>query len=132
MNRRQFFRNCASLLGLCIAPQAIRSAAAAPTRRIELQRSPLAGFQHHQGEQVWSYLQVGAQLQLIREPDNIHDARAVRVDWQGQKLGYVPRHDNAALSQLLDRGQALTAAISTLKSAHNPWDRIEFVVWLEN
>ncbi|GHT81956.1 HIRAN domain-containing protein [Betaproteobacteria bacterium] len=132
MNKRQLFRSFAGLLGFCVVPQTIRSAVAAPRHRIELQRSPLAGFQYHQGEQVWSQLQIGTELQLIREPDNIHDARAVRVDWQGQKLGYVPRNDNAALSQLLNRGQTLTAAISTLKSAHNPWDRIEFVVWLEN
>src|SRR5689334_23732236 len=33
-------------------------------------------------------------LDLVREPENPHDANAVRVEWRGRKLGYVPRRDN--------------------------------------
>jgi hypothetical protein len=133
MNKREFFRRSAALLCLCVAPQIMRDAvAAAPARRIELQRSPLAGFQFHRGESFWSALRVGAPLQLVREPDNPYDKRAVRVDWQGAKLGYVPRHDNAAISQLLDRGQSLVAVIDALRLANDPWQRIELVVYLEN
>ena len=72
----------------------------------------------------------GAALNLVREPDNAYDPRAVRVDWQGQKLGYVPRTDNAAVSHLLDTGHRLDAEIVTLRNVGNPWDRIEFVIFL--
>lgn len=66
----------------------------------------------------------------MREPDNAHDQRAVRVDWLGQKLGYVPRVDNAAVSHLLDTGYTLSAEIVALQDSRNPWDRVEFAVFL--
>lgn len=74
----------------------------------------------------------GASLDLVREPSNAHDPRAVRVDWQGQKLGYVPRIDNAAVSHLLDNGHSVSAEIVALQLVSNPWDRIEFAVYLKN
>lgn len=128
MNRRLFLERFAAIIGMGVAtPMAV----AAPRRQIELQRSPVAGFQYHQGEAIWPALVVGAPVDLVREAGNIYDTRAVRVEWQGQKLGYVPRIDNAAVSQLLDRGEAVSAAITSLCMSANPWERIEFAVYLD-
>jgi len=66
----------------CTLPQA-----AQPTTRILIQSSPLAGFQFHEGKLVWDQLKVGDVLMLVREPDNPHDAHAVRVHWNGHMLG---------------------------------------------
>ena len=127
MNRRLFIERIAALVGLgAVIPQAH----ATSSRRVELQRSPVAGFQYHRGETVWTSLQEGEGVTLVREPDNVFDPRAVRVDWQGNKLGYVPRIDNAAVSHLLDSGQSVTAEIVTLRESSNPWDRIEFAIYL--
>ncbi len=95
MSRRLFLERVAALIGISIAVPAAR---AAVIRKVELQRSPVAGFQYHQGEAIWPLLMVGTSLSLVREPENPHDPRAVRIDWQGQKLGYMPRIDNAAAS----------------------------------
>jgi hypothetical protein len=127
MNRRLFLERIAALVGISVAAPAARAAA---SRRVELQRSPVAGFQYHQGEAIWPSLTVGALLSLVREPGNAHDPRAVRVDWQGQKLGYVPRIDSAAVSHLLDAGHVLHAEIVTLRDSDNPWDRVEFAIFL--
>ena len=99
-------------------------------RGVLVQRSPLAGFQFHQGEAVWPNLRVGQPLALIREPDNPHDRRAVRVDWRGHKLGYVPRRENTAVSQMLDRGERLEARIVRLRESPSPWQRIELAIRL--
>lgn len=99
-------------------------------RNVELQRSPIAGFQYHKGESIWADLQVGDSLRLVREPENVYDKRAVRVEWKTHKLGYVPRHENAAVCHLLDRGEIVTADIKALKMSHDPWDRIEFALYL--
>jgi hypothetical protein len=99
-------------------------------RSIELQRSPIAGFQYHQGESIWADLQVGDRLRLVRESENAYDERAVRVEWQTHKLGYVPRHENAAVCHLLDRGEIVTADITALKLSNDPWERIEFTIYL--
>lgn len=127
MSRRLFLERAAALLGISIATQVAR---AAEPRKIELQRSPVAGFQYHQGEAIWPLLMVGASLSLVREPGNAYDPRAVRVDWQGQKLGYVPRIDNATVSHLLNSGHALEAQIIALRDSDNPWKRVEFAIFL--
>ena len=127
MDRRSFIERIAALIGIGVAAPDARAETTPP---IELQRSPVAGFQYHQGEALWPLLAVGATLALVREPKNAYDPRAVRIDWQGQKLGYLPRIDNAAASHLLDSGCMVTAEIVALQASHNPWDRVEVALYL--
>ncbi|MFP5411104.1 MAG: HIRAN domain-containing protein [Gammaproteobacteria bacterium] len=95
---------------------------------IVLQDSPLAGFQYHAGKTVWAQLKVGDALTLVREPYNPYDAKAVRVDWQGRKLGYVPRRENADVARLMDHGQRLSARITRLAEVRDPWSRVRFEI----
>jgi len=96
-----------------------------------VQSSPLAGFRYHAAAEVWDELRVGDRLELTRERDNPHDANAVSVSWRGRKLGYVPRHENAALAWGLDRGAQLAARISRLAPDARPSRRVEFEVVAE-
>jgi len=96
-----------------------------------VQSSPLAGFRYHAAAEVWEELRVGDRLELVRERDNPHDANAVSVSWRGRKLGYVPRHQNAALAWGLDRGAQLAARISRLVPDARPSRRVEFEVVAE-
>lgn len=89
-----------------------------------LQTSPLAGFQYHAGRAVFPLLGVGDRLSLHREADNPHDPRAVRVDWRGAPLGYVPRLDNQDLARLMDRGTRVEARILHLEKTRDPWRRV--------
>ena len=104
--------------------------AAQPATRILVQSSPVAGFQFHEGKRLWDQLQIGDALTLVREPGNAHDARAVRVEWNGHMLGYVPRAENDAVARQLDRGNKLEARIVRLTKHRDPWKRIEFEVFL--
>lgn len=104
--------------------------AAQPATRILVQSSPVAGFQFHEGKQLWDQLKIGDALTLVREPANPHDARAVRVEWNGHMLGYVPRAENDAVARQLDRGNKLEARIVRLTRHRDPWKRIEFEVFL--
>ena len=106
------------------------SPALAETIRILVQSSPLAGSQYHSVASVRDELRPGDQLSLIREPDNRFDRNAVRVDWKGHKLGYVPRAENRAVSRALDAGEKLEARISRLRDDPDPWKRVEFEVYL--
>lgn len=105
-------------------------AAYAQTVRILIQSSPLAGYQYHAGNELWEQLQTGDTLTLVREPDNPHDRNAVRVEWQGQQLGYLPRAENQAIAVELDRGGRVEARIARLREARNPWQRILFDVFI--
>ena len=95
---------------------------------IIVQRSPLAGFRHYDGIEVWRDMKSGDRLELVREPENPYDAGAIRVEWRGHKLGYVPRHDNAAVARQLDRGTPLEARVAALRENRNRSVRIEFEV----
>lgn len=126
MNKRSFLRGVLAALGagLAAAPAAARS------RNVLIQCSPLAGFQYHAGEELWPQLAVGQPLALVREPANPHDERAVRIDWRGHKLGYLPRVENTAVAQMLDRGEQLHARIAALRASQDPWERVVVAVGL--
>lgn len=102
-----------------------------PSVRMVVQSSPLAGFRYHEAAALWSELRPGDALALVREPGNPHDPRAVRVEWRGRMLGYVPRRENDAVAWGLDRGDALRARISRLDPTRPPSRRVEFEVYVD-
>ncbi len=93
-------------------------------RRILLQESPLAGYQHHRASGIWPFLRVGEILQLRREISNPHDPHAIAVWFKNEHLGYVPRRENKTLAQMMDRGERLEAQIVRLLEDDNPWRRV--------
>jgi hypothetical protein len=102
-----------------------------PSLRLLVQESSLAGYRYAEASEVWPLLRVGDPLELSREPDNPHDPNAIRVEWRGRKLGYVPRRENAALAWGLARGEALRARITRLEQHPNPARRVRFEVYVE-
>lgn len=113
-------------LGLALAAPLI---AAAQEVRLLVQRSPLAGFRYHEAPGLMAQLSPGQPLDLVREADNPYDGNAVRVEWQGHKLGYVPRTQNAALAWAMDRGEPVEARVA--RQASGPRRRrVEFEVFL--
>ena len=116
-----------SLLVLALNAQ---STVAAESIRILLQNSPLAGSQYYAASTSWTDIRVGDRLTLIREPDNRHDRHAIRVEWNGHKLGYVPRAENKAAARAMDGGEKLEARVTRLRDDPDPWRRVEFAVYL--
>ena len=99
--------------------------------RLMVQNSPLAGFRHAEAAEVWAEMRAGDPLSLVREAENAFDVNAVRVEWRGRKLGYVPRRENAALAWAMDRGERLHARISRAEWHPNPARRIAFEIFVE-
>ena len=108
-----------------------QSPASAESIKILVQSSPLAGSQYYSANRVWGEIRIGDRLSLAREQDNRHDRNAVRVEWNGQKLGYVPRAENRAVAQALDAGERLEARVAGLRDDPDPWRRIEFEIFLD-
>ena len=104
--------------------------AQAETIKVLVQSSPLAGFQFYAGRDVWDEMKAGDALVLAREPENAHDANAVRVEWRGRKLGYLPRAENRAVAEEMDRGGKLAARIARLNRHLDPWKRIQIEVFV--
>ncbi|MBI2296882.1 MAG: HIRAN domain-containing protein [Betaproteobacteria bacterium] len=116
------------LAGVCLASLLGTPPAVAAEALIIVQRSPLAGFRHHEGRRVFPDMTVGDRLELVREPDNPYDANAVRVVWRGHMLGYLPQRDNAAVARQLDRGAPLEARVTRVQENRNRSVRLEFEV----
>lgn len=112
-----------SLLLCCLA-------AMAGEVRMLVQSSPLAGFRYYAASAVWQEMKEGDRLLLVREADNPHDANAIRVEWRGHKLGYLPRRENRAVAAALDQGQAVDARIARLREGRNPWQRVLIEVFV--
>lgn len=73
-------------------------------------------------------MKIGDVLTLTRKPDNPYDAKVIRVDRNGQKLGYVPRRENVDVAHIMDGGTRLQACISRLLESRDPWQRVHFKI----
>jgi len=117
------------LLGLAFG-LAVSLTALAGDIRVLVQSSPLAGFRYYAGETLWQDMREGDRLTMVREADNPHDANAVRIEWRGQKLGYLPRAENRAVATAIDSGDAVDARIAKLRQHRNPWQRVLIEVFV--
>lgn len=120
-----------SAAALIVASTLAGAPAIAQNVRVLVQSSPIAGFRYHDAPKIWDELASGDALELVHEPTNPHDKNAVRVEWRGRMLGYVPRKENAAIAWALSRGERLSARVSRLRDAPNPRDRIEFEIFAD-
>lgn len=98
--------------------------------RILVQSSPLAGSQYYKLDALGWKIKPGEPLDLLREPDNPHDRNAVRVLWQGQPLGYLPRKENRAVAKALDEHEPVYATVERIGSDPDPWKRLRISVFI--
>lgn len=121
-----FFIECVALCWACCGWAENVSAGSV---RILIQESPLAGSQFHDLATQWDLIANGAELTLVREPENRHDSHAIRVEWRGYLLGYVPRRENRLVSAAMDAGDRLVAKVVAIQPHRNPWLRVRFAVY---
>ena len=117
------------LAALCLA-LAMAPSATAQRMQVLVHSAPLAGFQYYAGKILWDEMQEGDRLALVRETDNPHDPHAVRVEWRGTKLGYLPRSDNRDVAEEMDRGTPIAGRIGRLTTDRNPWKRVRVDVYV--
>ena len=61
---------------------------------------------------------------IVVDLGRILPVNAVRVEWRGQKLGYLPRTENRAVADAMDSGERVDARIAKLRAQGNPWQRV--------
>jgi hypothetical protein len=101
-----------------------------PSARIIVQHAPLAGFLYYDGKDVWDQIRLGDKLSLVREPANPHDPAAVRLEWRGHRLGYVPRKDNVDLARQMDHGAPVEARMTELRILPNGRRRLSYEIYI--
>jgi hypothetical protein len=88
--------------------------------------APVAGYGYAFDAEREQGFAVGQPLALIREPDNAADPLAIRIEWTGQKIGYVPRPDNAHFAIKMDAGGKFEARIDSFRPQAPMWQRLWF------
>lgn len=134
MKRRDILTGFLSLGALGLArPASPRpvSRPAAPAA-LWLQDTRIAGAAYYRFGAVAAQLEPGHTLTLYRQADNDYDGRAIEVFWKQEKLGYLPRLDNAAAASLLDRGHSLRAEVLEVLDPAEAWEPITIRLWLEH
>jgi len=87
----------------------------------------IAGVQHHQMNKVINDLVEGEELNLVPEPDNKFDPNAIKIEYEGTMLGYVPKKLSAEIAAALETG-SLCCMIETLNPTGKPWEWCEVIV----
>jgi hypothetical protein len=97
-------------------------------RRYLLNNCFIAGFQHHAGPILLDHLTVGTPLALVPEPENIYDKYAVRLEYNGHHVGYIPREQNRTVSELLHQGAPISCTV-TARALKGPlWEAVRIEV----
>lgn len=63
----------------------------------------IVGIYHAKAEDVVRAMKPGDSVILIREPNNQYDRNAISVWFDGRRIGYIPKKQNAALALFIDQ-----------------------------
>lgn len=89
----------------------------------------IAGYRYYDGETIADSLLEGKPVNFKREPQCIHDTKAVAIYAGRKKLGYVPRKDNAIISILMDQGVIIKGKIQKRNFDDQPRKRVKISVF---
>jgi hypothetical protein len=94
--------------------------------------SNIAGFTYYDGPVAFSELKIGTQLQLVPEPENRYDPKAVMVMFGDLKLGYLPRGQNSEISKLLEMGYTnlFETRVQRIDPEEYPENQVGIIVYL--
>lgn len=94
--------------------------------------STVAGTSHLSLGEIEKKLEVDvSELKLEREPKNEYDGFAVKILFEGQKIGYIPRSKNQTIARLMDAGKQFYAK-AIKKSWEGTWLKIDITVYLKD
>jgi hypothetical protein len=139
LTRRGLFGLGATILGGWLGQRALGNTPVEPspakltpaTSCFEMQRCYVAGFRYHRGPGILSQMEIGEPLTLVAEPENEYDARAVRIEHAGRKIGYIPRHRNHTIARLLAQQARLSAQVVRIDEDAADSEKIEIAVYVD-
>lgn len=86
------------------------------------ERVRIAGTTHApEIDTIMEAIAENATLRLVREPENQADKWAIRVEYGGKKIGYLPADKNELVARLMDGGKSLEATLIEHEQQGNWW-----------
>jgi hypothetical protein len=90
----------------------------------------IAGFRYHSGPALLGELASGDRFTLVPEPENEHDAHAVRIEFRGEHIGYLPRNQNRAAFHLLVQGAPVRCIATAIDRSAPPWEAVRIRTYI--
>ena len=90
-------------------------------------RCSISGLSHNNYAMYAKELEAGDELGLERDPLNRFDDYAIKVMYEGDQIGWIPKGQNEILSKLLDHGLDIRAKIIS-HEASQPLDKRLYVL----
>ena len=101
-------------------------------RIVLLEDAHIAGTTHVKDiGKIAEQMKEGQELVLERDTNNTQDAWAIRVLFNGKKVGFVPADRNEMLARLMDGGKKVGATV-TDKELLGSWHKIHIEVYLDD
>ncbi len=91
----------------------------------------IAGFTYYDGAEAFKDLEIGLLLDLIAEPENEYDPKAIMIWYKDFHLGYIPRSENSIFYKLLRVGiTQIEVRIQRIDPQNPPENQIGVVAYL--
>jgi len=127
MQRSDFIKGIIGFWGISVLPKPMLR----PYHRYYLLQSFVRGFRFYDGLQLLNEMQEGDLLEMVREPENEYDAKAIALYFNRHKIGFVPQEDNELLSKLMDADVVkLQAEITHLNKEAKAWENVHIGIYV--
>lgn len=93
--------------------------------------TPMAGFRYYAETESLRALPAGTRFDLVPEPDNTHDARAIRLDFEGRQVGYLRKVVSESVLKTIEAGVAVECRLAREVSGNGPEDVVVAVEFLK-
>lgn len=126
MKRAQFVKSLIGIYGIAHLPlEAITQ-----YEKVYLKQCFIRGFSYYDGPKIIDEINTTGMVQLVREPDNEYDNRAIAIYFEGKKIGYLPRESNKTISILMDTNLLeFHAEITHIEKSASDWEKIRLGVF---
>lgn len=126
MNRSSFIQNLIGMYGIGSLPMEMVS----HYEKIYLLQCFVRGFQYYEGPKLIDKINKTGLLELVREPENKYDDKAIALHFNKQKIGFIPAESNEVLSVLMDSNLLeLQAEITNVESQAATWENIHIAIY---
>lgn len=85
----------------------------------------IAGVRFHELNSVIDEIAEGNKLTLIPEPSNKFDPNAVKIEYQGFMLGYVPKRISSEVVAMIEVGKEVKCILTELNKNADPWEKVK-------
>lgn len=127
MNRSEFIKSIIGAFGISVLPKKSYK----QYEKIYLLKCFVRGFTYYEGPKLIKELNADQQLELVREPENEHDGKAIALYYNQQKIGFIPRENNYILSKLIDAKLLdLQAEIKYVNPDASDWNKLYIKIYV--